>query len=137
MRLGEGDVDDEEPSATWVGRIDRGGLFRINQDMFSFFVSLEGKFRQLQGGVSHCDEEQSKDDFRKLVVESEKIQRQWDGLSQNIEDETEAMRLLDEIVAMWIAMRGFSKTSAWLEQYKKDKKKTVKKSKGLRKSLQQ
>ena len=101
-----------------------------------FFVSLEGIFRQLHLESHIVTNEQSEDEFRKLVLGSEEIQRHWDGLSQNMENETEALQLLDEIVAMWIAMRGFSKTSARLEQYK-DKRKTVKKSKGLRKSLQQ
>lgn len=44
--------------------------------------------------------------------------------------------LLHAIVDLWITTRGFALTSSWLEQYKLANKKNVKKSKSLRKGLQ-
>ena len=50
-------------------------------------------------------------------------------------DQEEAVKLLTEIVDMWVTMRGFAITSKWMEEYKKAKKKTTKKSKSLRGEL--
>ena len=39
------------------------------------------------------------------------------------------------IIDMWITVRGFSFASAWIEKYKSANKKSVQKSKGVRKQL--
>ena len=46
-----------------------------------------------------------------------------------------AVVLLEMLIDHYITVRGHSTASAWLEQYKKDKKKSVQKSKGVRKQL--
>ena len=42
---------------------------------------------------------------------------------------------LDLIVDMWITIRGFAQANAWMELYKKEQKKSMQKTKGLRKQL--
>ena len=39
------------------------------------------------------------------------------------------------LVDMWVTMRGFALTSKWMEEYKLEKEKALKKSKSLRKEL--
>ena len=46
-----------------------------------------------------------------------------------------ADKILNMIVDLWITIRGFSLASAWVEQFKAHSKKTLQKSKGLRKQL--
>lgn len=43
--------------------------------------------------------------------------------------------LLDMITAEWLKIRGFSFAGAWMEKYKREKKLTTQKSKGIRKQL--
>lgn len=59
---------------------------------------------------------------------------QWSDLSINWGKE-ESNKLLRLIVEHWMTVRGFSFTSAFMERYKQKHKKTVQKSKGLRKNL--
>ena len=54
--------------------------------------------------------------------------------SANWEEEV-ATALLGMIVDMWIKIRGHSTARALLEQYKLRKKKSIQKSKGIRKQL--
>ena len=58
----------------------------------------------------------------------------WDVISVNW-GEAESTMLLKLIVEHWIKIRGFSAASAFMENYKKRNKRTVQKSKALRKSL--
>ena len=42
---------------------------------------------------------------------------------------------IDLIVDMWITIWGFAQANAWMELYKKEQKKSMQKTKGLRKQL--
>ena len=52
----------------------------------------------------------------------------------NWEEETSTV-LLEMLIEEWIQIRCYSTATAWLEQYKTEKKKLVQKSKGIRKQL--
>ena len=58
----------------------------------------------------------------------------WSTLSGNWEKE-EADVLLRMIVEHWVTVRGFSFTSAFMEKFKQSNKKTIQKTKGLRKTV--
>ncbi len=49
--------------------------------------------------------------------------------------EDDDAELLNELVATWVTIRGFSMTSTWVEQYKLAKKRNVSRSKSLREGL--
>ena len=63
------------------------------------------------------------------------IQFHWTLLSQNIQVSDSSDVLLKEIIKLWITNRGFSITGYWMELYKEKEKNTIKKSRGLRKSM--
>ena len=50
-------------------------------------------------------------------------------------EEEEAEALLEQVVKMWVTIRGFSYASAWVEKCKTASAKSLQKSKGLRKKL--
>ena len=56
----------------------------------------------------------------------------WSMLTASWE-ESVADKILTMIVDLWITIRGFSLASAWVEEFKAHNKKTLQKSKGLRK----
>ena len=56
-------------------------------------------------------------------------------LSFDISNVENAIKLLWEIVTLWITIRGFSIVGEWLEKYKQDKKSGTRKNKSLRKEL--
>ncbi len=69
------------------------------------------------------------------VSNNDNVQFHWTILSQEIDDPHDSEELLNEIVRLWVTVRGFSITASWMESYKKKEKRTVQKSTGLRKCL--
>ena len=121
----------------WIDRVNRGGLFPLNDATYRFFVSVEKEVRTIL--PSHMTKTQvSVDSFKRDVIEkimrSQNIQWHWTLISQCIDSEEEAIELLKEIVTLWVTVRRFSITATWMEIFKQEKKKTTKK-RGLRKQL--
>ena len=63
------------------------------------------------------------------------VQFYWTLISQDIDEECDAIELLLDIADMWITIRGFSLASSWPEAYKKMKNTKVSRTPGLQKSL--
>ena len=118
----------------WMSSVDRGGLFYINDNTFILFSSIELKTQQLlPNSLSGPTQIHA---IKKTIAEDEDINRYWSIISIDISSEEDSAELLDMLVDMWVTMRGFAITSSWMEEYKRAAAKTVKKSKGLRKQLQ-
>ena len=62
------------------------------------------------------------------------VQFFWTMLSVDIDGEEQAVKLLKEIIGLWVTIRGFSIAGTWMEQYLHATKGTSK-TKGLRKEL--
>ena len=77
----------------------------------------------------------SKKELLTKIASDAEVQFWWAIVAIDVGDETEDANLLHEIVNSWVTIRGFSMTSNWLEQYKLAKK-SIKKTKSLRKGLQ-
>ena len=121
----------------WITNIDRGGLFHISDDTFCFFKAIEIKTQEcLPGHFRSQSSDNSKDSLLKAVIDDQDVQCYWHMLALYIIKDEDVAELLHAIVDLWITMRGFALTSSWLEQYKLANKKNVKKSKSLRKGLQ-
>ena len=65
----------------------------------------------------------------------ELVQFYWTLLSVDIESEEEAVKLLKEVIGLWLTIRGFSIAGTLMEQYREANKSVSIKSKGLRKEL--
>ena len=126
-----------EYTTEWVHRVNRGGLFEVNDTAFSLFLEIElGVWDRLSATLkSNSVETDQKDRLVKFVCEDEDVQFYWSMLSIDIDTEHNAALLLKEIVELWLTIRGFSIAGQWLEMYKNDKALTTKKSKSLRKTL--
>lgn len=127
-----------EYTKEWIDRVNRGGLFPLNDITYQFFIVIEQEVQViLPDHVLRTSK--SKDDIQLHVIDkivnNEDIQWYWTLLSQCIDAEDHAIELLQEIVKLWVTIRGFALAATWLEVYKKEKQKTTKKSTGLRKGL--
>ena len=134
---GEGD-DVLTYTRKWFDQVNRGGLFPLNDNTFTLFVEIEKSVRVvLPKHVIRGDSD--KDTFKKsvldVIVRNKNIQFYWTLLSQDIDKPENSELLLTEIVNLWVTIRGFSMAASWLEEYKKNHKKTTQKSTGLRKSI--
>lgn len=134
---GEGD-DVLAYTRKWMDQVNRGGLFPLNDNSFSFFVEVEKIVRVLLPKyVIHTDND--KVTFKKSVLDkitkNDHVQFYWTLLSQEIHNQENSEALLTEVVTLWVTIRGFSLAASWMEAYKKNKQKTTQKATGLRKSI--
>ena len=122
----------------WMNRVNRGGLFPLNDMTYIFFVSVEKEVRVILP-MYMTKTGDGKEAFQtsviKRIVESEEVQFNWTLISQCINSEEEAIELLENIVTLWVTTRGFAITAMWMEIYRKESKKNTKKTPALRKGL--
>ena len=131
------EVDDKEDdcSADWTKQINRGGLKLVNGNTYQLFVAIETRLRQFLRVTSA---ESISDGIKSVLMETisgdEDVLFFWTILTAEWEGEEEKV-LLSMVIELWITIRGFSFARSFLEMYKQLNKKTVQKSKGLRKKL--
>ena len=121
----------------WFERVNRGGLFPLNDSTHCFFVEVEKAVRVFlpQHVTKSSDQDFFKAKVINTIVKDEEVQWQWTLMSQDIDNEEHGTELLTEIVQLWVTIRGFSLAASWIESYKRNNHTTTKKSRGLRKSL--
>ena len=118
----------------WIRAIDRGGLFRITDEVYVFFHEVERLVRKFLLKLVTQDIEHSKKEIIDEVTSDNNVQFYWSMIAIDL-DEDIGQELLVEIVQLWLTVRGFSTAGAFVEQYKQATKKSTKKSTSLRKGL--
>ena len=122
----------------WFDLVNRGGLYPINDVTVSLFTNIEICVRALlPRHVITCnsDKETFKANVHDEVFKNEEVQFHWTLLSQDIVSPEDAETLLQEIISLWVTIRGYSLAASWMEIYKSNEKKNTQKSTGLRKSI--
>ena len=132
--LDDGDEDEHE-SNQWMKAVDRGGLCTVNNITYELFVAMEKRLQELihAGSIPSllvCSIDS--------IVSDDDVQFLWSiigaGWGQEIASSASCV-LLEMLISQWIKIRGFSYASAWVEKYKSQEKRTLQKTKGLRKQL--
>lgn len=130
-----------EYTTEWVQRINRGGLFDVSDDTYRLFVAIETVMsnklsEHLKSHVfTSSESDGGKSSITEFVISNPDVQFYWSIISINIEDEDECMELLKHIIELWLNIRGFSVSKAWMENYKHALSVTTKQKKSLRKEL--
>ena len=129
------DVEPEEmnESSEWTKEIDRGGLKHVTNMTYMMFVSAEEEIRKHLTTFETTNEVKfaaAKD----KIIDSDDVQFYWCMVTSDWETEV-ASTFLDMLIDDFVKLRGHSTASAWLEQYKRESKKSFQKSKGVRKQL--
>ena len=101
--------------------IDRGGLFKVNNESFSYFMELEMKIRHHLINIFSENSDSQKENIIDSLILDEDIQFSWLFVSREL-DEDESAELLRQVVEMWLTIWGFSAAGAWMEYYKQNKK---------------
>eukprot|EP00731_Ephydatia_muelleri_P004466 Em0002g642a len=118
-------------STDWIECVNRGGLTFVNDLTFEIFVAMELEIHiHLQGPQQPVN----LSSIAPAIKNNEDVLFLWSMLSAGW-SESAGSTLLDMVISMWVGIRGFSYSSAWVEKYKKEHKRTTQKSKGLRKQL--
>ena len=117
----------------WITAVNRGGLFFVSDEVYTFFLELEKKTRKFlpelirQGSVN-------KEAVLTEITADDNVQFFWCIISTDIDDEEASQELLYKIVELWLTIRGFSIAGSFVEYYKQCTKESNKK-KSLRKGL--
>ena len=90
----------------------------LNDTTFMLFTEIEKQTHHFLTchmlKTSTSQEELQEDIIKKITG----VQFQWALISQCIEKEEDACCLLDEIVKLYVTIRGFSVAAMWMEMYK-------------------
>ena len=119
----------------WIERVNRGGLFRVNDKAFVFFTHLELRVRTYLPKLLRTSSGITKEEVLRDIVENEDLILSWMAAIGDFEDEWLASELLQHVSELWLTIRGFSAAGAWMEYYKQCKEKLIEKNKALRKNL--
>ena len=119
----------------WIERVNRGGLFRVNDKAFVFFTHLELRVRTYLPKLLRTSSGITKEEVLRDIVENEDLILSWMAAIGDFEDEWLASELLQHVSELWLTIRGFSAAGAWMEYYKQCKEKLIEKNKALRKDL--
>ena len=123
----------------WMDLINRGGLFPVNKPTFDFFMQVErlinGQLEALLLPTNSKTECVTKDSLIGDVVADEEVLYLWSQLSADITDEEDGMKLLHEIITLWLTIRGHSRAAAWIEEIKQEQNSAKKRTKALRSDL--
>ncbi len=133
LDLTDDEDETEDDSKDWLNLVDRGGLNHVTDTMYLLIASMELEVRQ-HLRISDPQTTGITETVMKGITENEDVLFYWSMVSVNWAEE-ESRVLLGMIADLYITIRGFSFASAWMERYKQAHKKTVEKSKGLRKQL--
>lgn len=119
----------------WTEAVDRGGLFKVNDKAYQFFLDLEMRVRKHLPSLLGPNSKSLKKDVVDDIVTSDDVLFSWMTVTADFDDEGLSSELLRYIVDLWLTIRGFSAAGAWMEYYKQCKDTGTKREHGLRKNL--
>lgn len=136
MTEGSEDSDDTYIQYTkrWINAVDRGGLFRVSDEVFVLFHEIERMVRRFVTNLTSQSSRQDKQEIVDEIVSDDDVQFHWSMISVDI-DHDAGEQLLQQIIQLYLTIRGFSTAGAFVEQYKQITEKTTRKSTSLRKGL--
>ena len=120
----------------WVSMVNRGGLWRINDDVYSVFVMMEELIRPiLRKEFADQIDEGTKKKIVDKILSDEDLLFQWCFVVRTVVDTELSEVLLKQIAELYLTMRGHAFASSCLELYKQASKQSLQKKKGLRTKL--
>lgn len=125
-------------SAEWVEEVNRGGLTRITEEAYQFFIALEISVRSyLTLNKAHTMDDTTRSRVKNGVFADSDVQFSWclTGIILKI-GESSAEELLEMCIDKWLTVRGHSFADSIQEMFKQQTKKGTAKAKALRKTIQ-
>ena len=130
MEITMGDEEDEDiGTESWTNRIDRGGLWHVNDSLYCFFYLLEETIRKhllLENLGKQAPG--SRQALKETILHHEDVQFQWAVVSSSIDEDVSDI-LKHRFIELYITIRGFAYASSCLEFYKQQCKSNLQKKK--------
>ena len=119
---------------SWIDITNRGGLYQVKDELYTFFQELEIAIYPLLRSRLEFGDSKTKEQVIRQVTEDEDVLFNWEILTVHL-SAMESSDVLYKVVDLWMTIRGFSIASKLLEDYKASTKKTTTAKKALRKQL--
>ena len=130
-----GATDEDRDAEEWTRLIDRGGLWQMNDDVFSLFVVMEEEIRQkLTKDSASKLKEGTKAEILDGLLQNEDLLFQWCFVVRTTVDNESSPILLKQIAELYLTVRGFAFATSCLELYKQAHKKHCKRKKHFEKN---
>ena len=115
------DIDFLQYTKLWIDTINRGGLYRVNNDAYMLFRAMELATRRVLS-VVRINKDPSikiKHEIHHAIMNDPSVAAHWCSLLSKSEDLQfeDSDSLLEEISDKWVTIRGHSFASSWVEQY--------------------
>ena len=120
----------QDYTTEWMRKVNRGGLFYTNDQAYELFYAIEREVR-IRLPQQLLSQHSCKSALTEAIVSNGDIQFMWSMLSADIDTEAFACELLEEMIKLWLTIRGFSTVSAWVEQYKASSEQLLKNQKDI------
>ena len=110
-----------EYTNSWIDRINRGGLFVVNDEFFVFVRNIEFVARSIFN--KQLLEKYSGEDLRDLLQRKfetdENIQSCWESLTKNFQEDAVLTTLKQSIFKKWIDIRARAFANVWIQQLRR------------------
>ena len=111
--IADGNKEPDETEA-WLQQINRGGLICVNTTPYDLFYAMELELRSF---ITNEPRRCLGAEVKAKLERNDDVLFYWSIISAKWDQESEAI-LLRMTVDLWVTIRGFSLTSAWVERYK-------------------
>ena len=126
-----------EYTKKWTRAVNRGGLFKVNDKTYRFFLEMEMLVRKLHPTLLKPAGEDmpSKNDVLHSLLCDEDLLFSWTLVTSEFDDHDLSQELLHMVINLWLSIRGHSAAGAWMEYYKQYNDCELRKEHALRKKL--
>ena len=102
---------EEYESEKWIEMVDCRGLFKVNNETFSFFIELEMKLRYHLLNIFTENADTQKANIISSLMDDDSLLLAWVFVSREL-DKNDSNELLCLVIAMCLTIRGYSTAGA-------------------------
>ena len=105
----------------WLDRVNRGGLIKVNGDIFKSIFKLEAVVRGIFNVtlIRKHHGEVLREVLLQAMIDNENVNTSWESLSRNIPNEALSMILKNQFMLKWIDMRTRSYVRIYVQILKR------------------
>ena len=92
-----------EYTKRWIDVVDRSGLFRVSEDVYTFFYEVECLVRKFLHELVHQDIQHTQVEIINEVTTDSGIQFYWSAIADDLDDDV-SQKLLAEVVQLWLTI---------------------------------
>ncbi len=128
-----GDEMCDESTEEWTNKLDRGGLWHVNDEAYDLFSDMEYEAKDIlrMTGSTNGSDQSMKKRLKDAITQNSDILFKWSLLSSEMDDYVASV-LFNKIIDLFITIRGFAFVSGCIESFKQARKQNLQNKKAIR-----